>query len=116
MFDMAQSLESFKTIFKKFDKEDLYEINIPFLENMISTKKKIEELEKLPLVVTHSEFKNLQRQTESGKLLVKLFETYKNQTLALNKILGNAVNLTDDDDPYLGYKNGYKDEQDRSNK
>lgn len=116
MFDMAQSLDSYRLIFKKFDKEDLYEINIPFLENMISTKKKIEELENLPMVVTHSEFKNLQRQTESGKLLVKLFETYKNQTLALNKILGNAVNLTDEDDKFLAFKEEYKDEQDRSNK
>lgn len=116
MFDMSLSLDSYRLIFKKFDKEDLYEINIPFLENMISTKKKIEELENLPLVVTHSEFKNLQRQTESGKLLVKLFETYKNQTLALNKILGNAVNLTDDDDPFMGYKNGYKDEPNQPSK
>ena len=108
MFDMALNLDTYKNIFKKFDKEDLYEINVPFLENMISTKKQIEELEKLPLIVTHPEFKNLQRQTESGKLLVKLFETYKNQTLALNKILGNAVNLTDEDDPFLAFKEKHK--------
>jgi hypothetical protein len=114
MFEMVQELSTYKKIFDKFDKTDLYEINIPFLENMISTKKNIEELEKLPMIRTHSEFKHLQKQTESGKMLIKLYETYKNQTLALNKILGNAVNLTDEDDPFLLFKEKHKNEQHQS--
>lgn len=83
------SLDQYKKIFEKRNKSEFFEVNKPFLENMIITKKHIDQLSKEPLVLIHPTNPNIQKTSENGKMLLKLQQLYKDQTVALNKILGN---------------------------
>ena len=104
---MIETVEQYKELFKKFDKEDYFEINQPFIENMISTQKQIRNLATKELIRTHPTIIGLEKPTESGKLYIKLLDVFKNQTLALNKILGNAISVSEEDDMFKKIKDGF---------
>lgn len=84
-----KSIDDYKVIFEKNGKMDFFEINQPFLERMIATKKNIDDLSTKKLVFEHPVHPNIQKTSENAKLLLKLEQLYKDQTVALNKILGN---------------------------
>jgi hypothetical protein len=83
------SIEQYEKIFEKRNKLEFFEVNKPFLENMILTKNRIDQLSKEKLVLVHPTNPNIQKTSENGKMFLKLQQLYKDQTVALNKILGN---------------------------
>lgn len=92
------SIEDYQKVFEAQDKSDLFEVNKPFIERMIQTKKTIDELSKGQLIFVHPEHRTKQKVSEHAKLLLRFEQLYKDQTVALNKILGNSA--PSDDNPF----------------
>lgn len=102
----------YKELFTKTKKEDVFELNIDFIHDVIDTKAKIEELGKLPQIITHPTNKKIQKISEPAKQIVKLKQLYANQISVLNKLIGNESTPGASGDPINNFKkkHGIKNE------
>lgn len=103
------TLEDYKIQFQKLGKEDIFELNKPFLIEMISLENKILKLRELVgdnFIIVHPKYKDRCRVPDSEHRLLKLENQYKDMTLTLNKIVGKVT--TDEEDPMEKWLNEYK--------
>ena len=88
-----KELDYYKKLFESKNKMNEFDINHDFLEDLIDTKKQIEKISHLPLVIVHKTDHSKQKISEAAKVITKLKQVYANQIIVLNKLLGN-VNAT----------------------
>lgn len=103
------TLDDYKQEFEKLGKGSLFNVNKPFLEEMIALSERIVQVRKLvgkDFIRVHPIHKNRVQIPESEKWLLKLETQYKDMTLALNKIIGRVE--TAEEDPMEKWVNEYK--------
>ena len=84
-----KEIDYYKALFESKDKSDVFEPNHDFLDDLIDTKKQIEKISHLPLVIVHKTDPTKQKISEAAKVITKLKQVYANQIILLNKLLGN---------------------------
>jgi len=103
-----KELKYYEDLFKSKDKSDVFQMNHDFLEDLIDTKKQIEKISHLPLVIVHKTDSTKQKISEAAKVITKLKQVYANQIIVLNKILGNNSADPDNGDPIDKFKNRHQ--------
>jgi hypothetical protein len=97
-------LKDYKDLFESRDMKDVFELNKDFILDLIDTKKHIDKLNDLPLVIVHPTDKTKQRISEAAKVITKLKQVYANQIVVLNKIMGNETSGEQSGDPIEAFK------------
>ncbi|MFH2116757.1 MAG: hypothetical protein ABII85_01795 [Bacillota bacterium] len=82
-------IDTYKSLFTKMNKSDLFEINKKFIEDIVDTEQKIKTLSEYPQIKTNPRDQTKQRITEAAKQIVKLKQVHAAQIQVLNKILGS---------------------------
>lgn len=88
---MKYDMSFYKEQFNKVNKGDLFEINQPFIEELISIKERMDVIKShaLPtIVMVHPKYPEVVKVPESENYLMKLESIYKDMTMTLNRILG----------------------------
>jgi len=99
-----KDIDYYKTLFVNKDKVDVFDLNHDFIEDFIDTKKQIEKISGLPLVIVHKTDSTKQKISEAAKVVTKLKQVYANQIIVLNKLLGNNALDPDSGDSIDGFK------------
>lgn len=92
-----QKIDDYKKIFVDLGRENYFELNKPFIMDIMETKNKIDELSKDPLTICNPFNPAIKKPTESAKILIRLKALYTTQVIALNKILGNNIDAAEKD-------------------
>lgn len=91
---MVYNLEFYKQQFKALNKENLFEVNKPFLEELIKIKTRIDYIEELSgglFILQHPTLPGVTKVPTHEQHLLTLQRTYKDMILVLNKILGDVA-------------------------
>jgi len=97
-------LQDYKDLFNSKDMNDVFELNKDFILDLIDTKKQIDKLSHLPLVIVHKTDSTRQKISEAAKVITKLKQVYANQIVVLNKIMGNDAKGEQMGDPIDRFK------------
>jgi hypothetical protein len=93
------NLQDYKDLFESKKMNDVFELNKDFILDLIDTKKQIDSLSNLPLVIVHKTDSSRQKISEAAKVITKLKQVYANQIVVLNKIMGNDIKNEQNSDP-----------------
>lgn len=100
------TLEEYKALFAKINKQDVFELHQPFIEELIYVKHCLDLVrDAIGESCVKTNIYGVSRCSELMPEMLKLQNQYQNMTLALNKLIGKTVE--EDDDPMEKWINEY---------
>jgi hypothetical protein len=91
---MTYDINYYKAQFEKLGKSDVFEINLPFIEELVAVKNRIESIHRLSgdtFIEVHPSNPKITRVPEHEKWLLQLERTYKDMIVTLNRIIGDLT-------------------------
>lgn len=87
--------------------EDQKEIILPMIDDVVFLEEQLQMLRKLPQIRVHPDYPDIQKQTESAKLYIKLFQQYNQAIKTLTGIL--RKDAVEEESPLREYLKRIKD-------
>ncbi len=87
--------------------EDQKEIILPMIDDVVFLEEQLMMLRKLPQIRVHPDYPDIQKQTESAKLYIKLFQQYNQAIKTLTGIL--RKDAVEEESPLREYLKRIKD-------